>query len=92
MSRFAELEEACQQWMADVNTRPHRSTQEPPVIRLASEHERLHRLPRDAAHRVLRGDAQGQLAVHDQCGRCALLGAARADRSAGLGAGRWASS
>jgi transposase len=42
---FAELEETCQRWMADVNTRPHRSTQEPPVIRLASEHERLHRLP-----------------------------------------------
>ena len=32
--------------MAHVNTRPHRSTQEPPVIRLAEEHERLHRLPR----------------------------------------------
>ena len=32
--------------MADVNTRPHRSTLEAPVIRLAEEHDRLHRLPR----------------------------------------------
>lgn len=32
--------------MAEVNTRPHRATMEPPVIRLAEEHERLHRLPR----------------------------------------------
>jgi len=31
--------------MAHVNTRPHRSTHEPPVIRLAEEHEHLHRLP-----------------------------------------------
>jgi transposase len=43
---FAELEAACQAFMADVNTRPHRSTLEPPVFRLAEEHERLHRLPR----------------------------------------------
>jgi transposase len=42
---FAELEAACQELMAEVNTRPHRSTMEPPVIRLAAEHERLHRLP-----------------------------------------------
>jgi IstB-like ATP binding protein len=43
---FAELEAACQGFMADVNTRPHRATMEPPVIRLAAEHEHLHRLPR----------------------------------------------
>lgn len=43
---FAELEAACEEWMAHVNTRTHRSTMEPPVIRLAQEHERLHRLPR----------------------------------------------
>ena len=43
---FGELEAACQGFMADVNTRPHRSTLEPPVIRLAQEHEHLHRLPR----------------------------------------------
>jgi transposase len=49
---FGELEVACEEWMAHVNTRPHRSTQEPPVIRLAEEHERLHRLPR-VPHTVL---------------------------------------
>ena len=32
--------------MADVNTRPHRATREPPVVRLAQEHEHLHWLPR----------------------------------------------
>ena len=54
---FVELEAACQQWMAEVNTRPHRSTQEPPVIRLASEHERLHRLPR-VPHTVCFGETR----------------------------------
>ena len=43
---FGELEVACEAFMADVNTRPHRSTLEPPVFRLAQEHERMHRLPR----------------------------------------------
>ncbi|MGH2869430.1 MAG: IS21 family transposase [Solirubrobacteraceae bacterium] len=43
---FSELEAACEQFMADVNTRPHRSTQEPPMMRLGQEHQRLHRLPR----------------------------------------------
>ena len=32
--------------MADVNTRPHRATRQPPVVLLAQEHEHLHRLPR----------------------------------------------
>jgi transposase len=54
---FAELEAACEQWMADVNTRPHRSTQEPPLFRLAQEHERLHRLPR-MAHTVCFGETR----------------------------------
>jgi transposase len=43
---FAELEAACEAFMAEVNTRPHRSTLEAPVIRLAEEHNRLHRLPK----------------------------------------------
>jgi hypothetical protein len=54
---FAELESACEEWMAHVNTRPHRSTQEPPVVRLAAEHERLHRLPR-VAHTVCFGQTR----------------------------------
>ena len=32
--------------MADVNTRPHRATRQPPVVLLAQEHEHMHRLPR----------------------------------------------
>lgn len=40
------LEQACQEFMADVNTRPHRATRQPPVVLLAQEHEHLHRLPR----------------------------------------------
>jgi hypothetical protein len=43
---FAEVEAACEAFMADVNTRPHRSTLQPPLFRLAEEHDRLHRLPR----------------------------------------------
>jgi transposase len=42
---FGELEAACEEWMAHVNTRQHRATQEAPVIRLAEEHGRLHRPP-----------------------------------------------
>jgi hypothetical protein len=43
---WAALEGACEQFMADVNTRPHRATRQPPVSLLAQEHEHLHRLPR----------------------------------------------
>jgi hypothetical protein len=40
------LEQACQEFMADVNTRAHRATRQPPVFLLAQEHEHMHRLPR----------------------------------------------
>jgi hypothetical protein len=43
--------------MAEVNTRPHRSTMEPPMIRLAEEHERLHPLPR-LPHTVCFGETR----------------------------------
>jgi hypothetical protein len=43
---FAQLEAACEQFMAEVNTRGHRITRRPPVEMLAEEHEHLHRLPR----------------------------------------------
>jgi len=43
---FAELEAACEQFMAEVNTRPHRVTRRPPIEMLGEEHEHLHRLPR----------------------------------------------
>jgi Mu transposase, C-terminal domain len=40
------LEVACQQFMADVNTRAHRATRQPPLALLAQEHAHLHRVPR----------------------------------------------
>jgi transposase len=43
---FAALEQACEQFMAEVNTRAHRVTRRPPVEMLGEEHEYLHRLPR----------------------------------------------
>ena len=43
---FAELEAACEQFMAEVNTRTHRVTRRPPIEMLGEEHEHLHRLPR----------------------------------------------
>lgn len=54
---MGELQDACDQWMADVNTRKHRSTHEPPVIRLAQEHERLHRVPK-GPHTVVFGETR----------------------------------
>ncbi|HYB25572.1 MAG TPA: IS21 family transposase [Solirubrobacteraceae bacterium] len=54
---FAELEAACEEFMADVNTRPHRATLEPPIDRLGEEHERLHRLPR-LPHTVCFGETR----------------------------------
>ena len=43
---FAALEHACEEFMAEVNTRPHRITRRPPIEMLAEEHEHLHRLSR----------------------------------------------
>ena len=54
---MVELEDACHQWMSDVNTRKHRSTHEPPVLRLADEHERLHRVP-TRPHTVVFGETR----------------------------------
>ncbi|MCB0969391.1 MAG: IS21 family transposase, partial [Ilumatobacter sp.] len=45
---WAELVDACEAWMADVNGRPHRATRRPPVEMLAEEQQRLHRLPERA--------------------------------------------
>ncbi len=43
---FAQLEAACEQFMAEINTRAHRVTRRAPIEMLAEEHEHLHRLPR----------------------------------------------
>jgi hypothetical protein len=42
---WAELVDACEAWMAEVNGRPHRATRRPPAEMLAEEQQRLHRLP-----------------------------------------------
>jgi transposase len=70
--RYADwqaLERACEQFMADVNTRAHRVTRQPPVSLLAREHEHLHRLPR-APHTLCFGqtrkvDRQATVSVGD---------------------------
>jgi hypothetical protein len=54
---MGELQDACDRWMSDVNTRKHRSMHEPPVIRLAEEHERLHRVPK-RPHTVVFGETR----------------------------------
>src|SRR5947209_10749062 len=43
---FAHLEAACEQFMAEVNTRAHRVTRRAPIEMLAEEHEHLHRVAR----------------------------------------------
>jgi transposase len=40
------LERACQEFMADVNTRAHRATRQAPLMLLGQEHEHLHRVPK----------------------------------------------
>ncbi len=77
---FAALEAACEQFMAEVNTRAHRVTRRPPLEMLGEEHEHLHRLPTVAAYAVLRADPPRRLAVDDQRGRRAVLGSVRARR------------
>ena len=63
------LEQACQEFMADVNTRPHRATREAPVFLLEQEHQNMHRLPR-APHTLCFGqtrkvDRQATVSVGD---------------------------
>jgi hypothetical protein len=54
---FAELEAACEEFMAEVNARVHRVTRRVPVEMLAEERVRLHRVP-DEAHTVVFGLAR----------------------------------
>ena len=42
---WAELVDACEAWMAEVNGREHRVTRRAPVEMLVEEQQRLHRLP-----------------------------------------------
>ena len=43
---WRSLELACHEFMADVNTRPHRATRRAPIELSAQEHEHLHKVPR----------------------------------------------
>lgn len=45
---WAELVDACEAWMADVNGREHRVTRRVPAEMLTEERQRLHRLPERA--------------------------------------------
>ena len=40
------FEQACERFIALMNTRQHRATRRPPVVLLGQEHEHLHRVPR----------------------------------------------
>ena len=85
---FAQFEAACEQFMAEVNTRPHRVTRRPPIEMLAEEHEHLHRLPR-LPHTICFGQTRKvnwQSTI--SCRRRDLLGPARAGRRAGVGPDR----
>jgi transposase len=54
---FAELEQACSEFMDRVNTRAHRVTRRAPADLLAEERARLHRVP-DEPHTVVFGLAR----------------------------------
>ncbi len=54
---FAELEQACEEFMAQVNARVHRVTRRVPAGMLAEETARLHRVP-DEPHTVVFGLAR----------------------------------
>lgn len=54
---FAELEQACAEFMTQVNARQHRVTRRPPAEMLAEERARLHRVP-DEPHTVVFGLAR----------------------------------
>ena len=51
---FAEVEAACEAFMDTVNNREHRATRRKPVVMLAEEMPRLHRIP-EATHTVAFG-------------------------------------
>ncbi len=66
---WAALERACESFMAEVNTRPHRATRQAPLVLLGQEHEHLHRVPR-LAHTLCFGqtrkvDRQATVSVGD---------------------------
>ena len=77
---WAELVEACEAWMAEINGREHRVTRRPPVEMLAEEQPSAARAARGSLHGGARGDPEGLLELHDQLRRCDLLGPAHVGR------------
>jgi hypothetical protein len=57
LRRLAALERACLEFCERVNTREHRVTRRAPVVMLAEERDRLHRLP-EVAHTVCFGETR----------------------------------
>ena len=54
---WAELVEACEAWMTEVNGREHRATRRVPAEMLAEEQQRLHRLP-DMPYTIVFGETR----------------------------------
>ena len=54
---WAELVDACEAWMAEVNGREHRVTRRAPVEMLLEEQQRLHRLP-EAPYTAVLGETR----------------------------------
>ena len=79
------LEAACQQFMADVNTRAHRATRQPPLALLGAGARASAPCSAGGAYVVLWADPQGWPSGDRYARGRGLLGAARADRRAGLG-------
>ena len=77
---WAELVEACEAWMAEVNGREHRVTRRPPVEMLAEEQPSAARAARGPIHGGARGDPESHLELHDQLRRGDLLGPAHVGR------------
>ena len=71
---FAELELACEEWMAHVNTRPAPGDAGAAGRAAGRGARALASAPESAAHGLFRGDAEGQLAVVDLGRSRALLG------------------
>ena len=71
---WAELAEACEAWMAEVNGRQHRVTRRAPVEMLAEEQPSAARAARGPIHGGARGDPESHLELHGQLRRGDLLG------------------
>ena len=63
---WAELVDACEAFMDEVNDRAHRVTRRPPAEMLVEERPAAAPAPGTGVHRRVRGDPQGVVVVDDQ--------------------------